>query len=126
MACLVLNMCELMKGAQHWKFFHVYIICMCRLRNHLITQSWPPNFNNFKTGKKEDGTQLTQFVFCRCIIRFFFSVVQKKKIEIDLAEGFQMIHVNGRRHCQFEAMSIFLANLRMLLASCRHARKVDF
>lgn len=37
MACLVLNMCELMKGAQHWEFFHVYIICMCQLRNHLIT-----------------------------------------------------------------------------------------
>lgn len=40
MACLVLNMCELMKGAQHWEFFHVYIICMCQLRNHLITLIW--------------------------------------------------------------------------------------
>lgn len=41
MACFVLNMCELMKGAQHCEFFHVYIIhvCMCRLHNHLITLS---------------------------------------------------------------------------------------
>lgn len=77
--------------------------------------------------KKKRWNSITQFVFCRCLIRFF-SQLCKKKLEIDLAEGFQMIHVNGRRHCFFlESHVNFLGKpWKCSWHIAISARKVDF
>lgn len=79
MACLVLNMCELMKGALHCEFFHIYIICMCGLRNPLITLRWDAIMASrlLELWRCKKGKNGTQFVFCRCIIRFFSQLCKK-------------------------------------------------
>lgn len=79
MACSVLNMCELMKGALHCEFFHIYIICMCGLRNPLITLRWDAIMASrlLELWRCKKGKNGTQFVFCRCIIRFFSQLCKK-------------------------------------------------
>lgn len=68
------------------EFFHIYIICVCRLRNHLITLRWDAiaasNYTSRTLKTEKKGKNGTQFVFCKCIIRFFFSVVQKQHLRL--------------------------------------------
>lgn len=112
------------------EFFHIYVICMCRLRNHLITLRWDAiaasNYTSRTLKMEKKGKNGTQFVFCKCIIRFFLSCA-KTTLEIDLAEGFQMIHVNGRRHFFCGSHVNFLGKpWKYFWHVAVSARKVDF
>lgn len=126
MVCFVLNMCELMKGAQYCEFFYslqnLYVSITQTLYN--IKLRCNHGLQTFRTirQKKKRWNSTNSICFLQMYNQIFFSVLQKKKN--DLPEGFQMIHVNGRRHyffrkpCQFSWQT-----LEVLLAHCHQSKK---
>lgn len=129
MACFVLNMCELMKGAQYCEFFYslqnLYVSITQTLDN--IKLRCNHGLQTFRTirQKKKRWNSTNSICFLQMYNQIFFSVLQKK---IDLAEGFQMIHVNGRRHCFFLGSHVnFLGKpWKCFWQIAASARKVDF